>query len=197
MAMDEFFPPICVIIIVCLLLECLSLIRGDNALALSCRFIIVVLLYVAYVLKRDLVRRALSSLARHRVTRRRRRRQLLQFHNYVLFICCSASSIFHAMLLFLLLPFKPYCLYVLLVSLPVALDEYLDIEWLRERERAEKKEEEEAAAEETTTESENELIELRPSLYYTFYRTTIRAPLSLLYTRAQVQDVIDTSDSPV
>ena len=147
MKMDAFFAPICVITMVCLLLECFSLLLGNSDFALSCRFIILMLVYLAYVLKRDLVQRALKK----------KRCKLLYLHNYVLFLCCTVGTIFHSILL-CFLPFRPYCLCAILSSFPIALDEYLEIEWLKERERSNQQEEE---------------VELRSSLYYSVYVTIV------------------------
>ena len=149
--MDAFFTPICVIVLVCLLFECLSLILDGIDMALSCRFIIVMLLYLAYILKRDLIRRALKHKSR----------KMLQFHNYVIFVCCTVSTLFHAILFCVLPLFRLYCVCVVVTSFPVALDECQEIEWLKERDSL-------CCIEEDGDETSE--LDLRPSIYYALYR---------------------------
>lgn len=121
--MDAFFVPICIFTNVCLLLECFSLIMEDLGFALACRSIVLMLIYLAFVLKKDLVKRALKKKSP----------KLLFFHNYVIFLSCTVSATFHLLLLCFLPQSRVYSVCVVLTSLPLAIDDYIELEWLRER----------------------------------------------------------------
>lgn len=146
--MDAFFTPIFIITMVCLLLECFSLLMNDTNMALMCRLIITILLYLAYILKRELIERALKQ----------KNRKLVKFYVYVLFICATVSLVFHCLLFYALSRCRLYTFVVIVFSLPVALDEYYELQWLKERRRTYKLQsiEDEGAT----------VIIIRPSLYY-------------------------------
>ncbi len=123
--MDAFFVPICVITLLCLLIECLGLLLGELGVTLACRFVILLLFYLAHTLKRTLIARGLKK----------RSRKLLHFHSYVLFVCATVGAIFHTVLL-MLIDSPLYSLCIVCSSLPLALDQYYEIEWLAERQLA-------------------------------------------------------------
>ncbi len=175
--MDAFFTPIFVIMMVCLLLECLSLLLGDQGMAVACRLIIMMLVYLGYVLKRDITERALKQKSR----------KLVQLHVYVLFICCTVSSVFHFLLIYMLRSSRLYSFCVMLISLPVVLDEYQEITWLKERQRFHKMQRKQLASELVPVMEE---VELRPSLYYTFFRGVQQHPL--LYKGKRWLEATDT-----
>ena len=155
--MDAFFTPIFIIMMVCLLLECFSLLRGDMNMAIACRLIITMLIYLGYVIKRELILRAL----------RQRRRKLLHLCVYVLFICCTVSGIFHSLLFVYSVSTRLYSLCVAMLSLPVALDEYCEILWLKERHRFYKLQRKLATP---TTQAEEAEETMRTSLYYAMFK---------------------------
>lgn len=153
--MDAFFTPIFIIMMVCLLLECFSLLLGDVHMAITSRLIICMLLYLAYILKRDLIERALKQKSR----------KLIKFYVYVLFICATVSLLFHCLLFYALSHYRLYTLTVILLSSPVALDEYHDLLWLKERRRFYK-----LQSKSQSIEEEEESITMRPSLYYVIFK---------------------------
>ena len=156
--MDAFFTPIFIIMMVCLLLECFSLLRQDMNMAIACRLIITMLIYLGYVIKRELILRAL----------RQRRRKLLHLCVYVLFICCTVSGIFHSLLFVYFVSTRLYSLCVVVVlSLPVALDEYCEILWLKERHRFYKLQRKLATPMAQGEETEETM---RTSLYYAMFK---------------------------
>lgn len=142
--MNVFFAPIAVIMMVCLLLECLSLLIGDCGFALACRLILTMLLYIAYVLKREQVQHALKK-----------KRKLLRWYNYVLFVGCTLNVVCHTLFL-CFLTFKLYSACIVLFSLLIIVDEYLEIEWLKQ-------------CQSLCDDGETD-IELRTSLYYTVFK---------------------------
>lgn len=150
---------------VCLLLECFLLVLGDVNMAVACRLIITLLMYLGYVLKRDLTQRALKQ----------KRRRLHHLYVYVLFICCAASGIFHGLLLIYFVQGRLYSLCVVALSLPITLDEYCEIAWLKERHRHYKLQRK--LANPATEEPE---VAMRTSLYYAVFSEMQRARLWLL-----------------
>ena len=168
--MDGVFTPIFVILMVSLLLECLSLLLYDFGMALCARIIILMLLYLAFVIKRRITNRSLKH----------RSPKMLRFHNYVIFCVSLTSIFFHSIMLLFLASFRSYCTLVILVSLPVALDEYLELQWLRTVEvlykQSLREESDESASE--LEEGDQTVAELRPSLYYTAFKVLPLPPSS-------------------
>jgi len=166
--MDGVFTPIFVLLMVSLLLECLSLFLYDLGMALCSRLIILMLLYLAFVIKRRMTRRSLKQ----------RSSKLLRFHNYVMFSVSLTTLFFHCILSLFLASFRFYCLFVILLSLPVTLDEYLEIHWLRSVERLYRHQEqwEESVCDEDDEEDSDSpitVVELRPSLYYSAFKVLL------------------------
>lgn len=130
-------------------------------MALACRLIILMLLYLAYVLKRDLTQRALKD----------KRPRLLHFHTYVVFSCCLVSGILH-ILLFCGLRWRLYCAAVVLTSWPVVYDEYMEIQWLKERQHFYRTQWQEQEDDEGGVILGLHMgdIEMRSSLYYSVFK---------------------------
>ncbi len=165
--MDGVFTPIFVILMVSLLVECLSLLLHDFGMALCSRLIIGMLLYLAFIIKRGITIRAL----------RRRQPRLIEFHSYIMFCVCLISGLFHSIMI-LLVPFRFYSLCVILLSIPVGVDEYLELQWLQSVQVLYKEQDRVRHKADPLSEEENDdddddngsniviIAELRPSIYY-------------------------------
>lgn len=125
--MENLFPPLFVTLIVCLLLECLSLgLMKDLAMAAACRIIIFLLLGLACMMKREMNSHAL---------RRRRRHFEIGLYQYVVLIVCTVTLIFHAFLLSFVAT-RLYSALLWLISLVITIDEYEELQWLQQRRNA-------------------------------------------------------------
>lgn len=170
--MDGVFTPIFVILMVCLLLECLSLVMYDFGLtmgfgmAVCARLVTLLLLYLAFVVKRRITTRAL----RHRSDK------LLHFHSYVVFCVSLTTLFFHTIILLFTKSFRLYCASIILFSVCVAFDEYLEFDWLYAaeilyREQSEKNNGDSSDEGELSTPIT--IVELRPSVYYTAFKIVL------------------------
>lgn len=143
--MKYAFTPIFVILMVSLFLECLSLLLYDFGMALCLRLIVMMLLYLAFIIKREITLDRLKH----------RKFKLLKPHQYIIPCVCLVSTLFHLIML-MIVPFRLYSALIVLSTLPVALDEYQEIQWLR-------------MIQSTPKEHQLTEIQLRPSIYYTYY----------------------------
>lgn len=170
--MDGVFTPIFVILMVCLLLECLSLVMYDFGLtmgfgmAVCARLVTLLLLYLAFVVKRRITTRAL----RHRSDK------LLHFHSYVVFCVSLTTLFFHTIILLFTKSFRLYCASIILFSVCVAFDEYLEFDWLYAaeilyREQSEKNNGD--SSDEGELSAPITIVELRPSVYYTAFKIVL------------------------
>lgn len=159
--MDGVFTPIFVVLIICLLLESLSLVLYDFGMALCLRIIMLLLLYLTFVIKR---RKTLDGL-------RKRSDALLRFRSYIILYISLSTLFTHIVIAIFRTPFRTYCGSLVLLSLLVTLEEYMEIIWLQtiESQHRQQADDEPIAV----------FIELRDSIYYTVFATLL-IPMKML-----------------
>lgn len=170
--MDVDFTPIFVILLITLIIECLSLLLQDFGMALCARLVIFLLLYLTFVIKRSITTRELLH----------RNRKLLHFHSYII-LCITVTTILLHLIMFAFLPFRLYSTLVILLSLPITLDEYIELHWLQTVQSLYR--------EQSNCSSDNEEdvgifinVELRASIFYTLFKT-FRNAIRITYEKEE------------